>query len=1418
MNRIYQGRVSKLELLDDAKKDPAVLATCSIGELSDPSNPLFRHHEVFQDMVNYYLFAFSALAEELPSEHSLHKLRTQLIATWEKFPKPVTNAHSTQNSITSTLQISPRASYQEAVEVLDLPEDIPRQILALAIGSLVHDLGGDSKIQQGGRSYFPLFCTSKTKANFPRAAINQIKARGKALLPSILWSAQIDSPTETLSQLPFEYFANPSTDGKQLKATAAKQKLQEALSSEDKAYPLEESLKTRLTKTIVALDDTLSFPAYTGGSINKEALKRRFFLYLLLKYVAPEPELFERLRNTFPEPKKILTEYELSDTEASLQSAGDDPIKLARGQRGYVFPAFTALPQWKPDSPGIPVWSELDICAFKEALKTITQFKLKTDERDARRTQAEAEFRFMTGKNMKPKLWKEIKKEAKISENKENSDAAKTPPILADDPRYLRLIAVLKEIQNLIDEDSLNPHALLGPTFSSLRCWRDLRKEWLKLSKAAKGQPQEIDLLQAIAEQQKEHRFDFGYAALYQALAEPKNHLIWQEPSAAEQRQHKEKGWARSVLHAAAEARELAEDITHLKEPIRFTPAEATHSRRLHMLSDMSGSDAVKYEDFGKATISLVVSENGEFRRQRARLHYSAPRLRRDGLDEGSTHSRWLQPLMTGLGIQTPDQLVLTNDGKKAKDPALALMPDWIGRQKELRMLLNFPVTLATEWLQSQISQRIHPAFRWSNFQFNGTRDEQLHLYWPGMTNAPKEEEAWWNHPDIQNNGLTTLSVDIGQRRAGDWAVLQTTASKSEEVTDDKHFLNLGEAGDLHWHVKMKASGNFLLPGEGAKVFLDGKLTTEHYGSRGRRVSNEAEYQQAQDIARALTSHDEELSHWIGTWDSDTQRCSRSFPEQNDGLSKLFSRSLARYRKWQRWTWLIDLDSQKACREIIASKHQALFVPYAGKLKDNTIQGAQIGKLKIALEQEFQTLRNTLAEQINILANRIIPLRGSHWEWEAAGSTPSGAPLHRLTQKDSTAPSPWIKGQRGLSFSRLEQLDLLRRHLLSLNRLFQHRAGKKPDFGATTFGTTLPDPCPELTDKLNRMRNERVNQTAHLILAQALGLRLKPPHQDPALKERDVHGTYEPIPERKPVDFIAIEHLDRYKFDRSRSPRENGKLMKWCHRAIRNKLIEMCEPFGIPVVEVHAAYTSKVDARTGAPGFRASEVIVTDLQSGRWKSIQEKANPTPETYYLRGLVEASKGLPPNAKLRLLMPEDGGAHFLAAQNLDSESPLPRQRQADENAAVNIGLRALASPSCHHAHPRISLQARGNNYVTKTGNKREKTLFGTAQKVEFSHWSVDLKEETGKQEHLTLFHDPASIAQWGFARIPLLKDNPPFALQKSVLSQVKKMRWPICQRINQARLAKHNITFPAPGQTYFEDNPTPQDKDFNDDIPM
>ena len=48
MNRIYQGRVSRAELIDD-KGNPV-----PASEHWDGLNALWQHHALFQDAVNYY--------------------------------------------------------------------------------------------------------------------------------------------------------------------------------------------------------------------------------------------------------------------------------------------------------------------------------------------------------------------------------------------------------------------------------------------------------------------------------------------------------------------------------------------------------------------------------------------------------------------------------------------------------------------------------------------------------------------------------------------------------------------------------------------------------------------------------------------------------------------------------------------------------------------------------------------------------------------------------------------------------------------------------------------------------------------------------------------------------------------------------------------------------------------------------------------------------------------------------------------------------------------------------------------------------------------------------------------------------------------------------------------------------------------
>jgi hypothetical protein len=90
MNRIYQGRVSKVQILDPEKNSNSPdrwkelssdsREACRLGE-----EMLWQHHELFQDAVNYYIVALAALGSS--PESKLTQLRGLLAKVWDAADK-----------------------------------------------------------------------------------------------------------------------------------------------------------------------------------------------------------------------------------------------------------------------------------------------------------------------------------------------------------------------------------------------------------------------------------------------------------------------------------------------------------------------------------------------------------------------------------------------------------------------------------------------------------------------------------------------------------------------------------------------------------------------------------------------------------------------------------------------------------------------------------------------------------------------------------------------------------------------------------------------------------------------------------------------------------------------------------------------------------------------------------------------------------------------------------------------------------------------------------------------------------------------------------------------------------------------------------------------------------------------------------
>jgi IS605 OrfB family transposase len=209
---------------------------------------------------------------------------------------------------------------------------------------------------------------------------------------------------------------------------------------------------------------------------------------------------------------------------------------------------------------------------------------------------------------------------------------------------------------------------------------------------------------------------------------------------------------------------------------------------------------------------------------------------------------------------------------------------------------------------------------------------------------------------------------------------------------------------------------------------------------------------------------------------------------------------------------------------------------------------------------------------------------------------------------------------------------------------------------------------------LERLRENRIKQTASRIVAAALGLGkdLKPGND----KERFAA-----------CHAVVIENLTNYRPDPVRTRRENRQLMNWCAANVKKYLSENCELHGLLLREVQAAYTSRQDSLSGAPGVRCADVPIRDfMASGSYWERElrgaEKANSSGKgnarTRYLvavRDRVAAVIPNPATEKEAIRVPVDGGPVFVSA---DPQSRAASGIQADMNAAANIGLRALLDP--------------------------------------------------------------------------------------------------------------------------------------------
>ena len=1457
MNRIYQGRVTKIERLD------------SKGNAVETLNPetLWQHHELFQDAVNYYTLALAAMAEgcadtafhetwvatsikqaevnsraqetrsaKLVTEakerataqlKALTAWRGQVADSWKRANRKAVTFNGPCDRLAGILELDPAsAGFKDAASRILQASQATRPQLSLALLRLM-ELADKSDLSTMAVSKLPFLCSRTISAGDDQTANTQLTERQNEVRR--IQEAEPHALVEVARALNLNCFFRSPPKG-QYTGEAAAQRLRDCFShiTKDKgnkaarflelkklAARLETEIKRRLAET----PESVVMP-----QANKPPAE--FHPTAIFKFL-PTSETWEACKTATASVLK---------REVSAEMPAD-PLDAARIGGLPVFEYFTnrSLVRTKDEGKLRAAWFDFDLAAFVEAIKAPHRYFEDTIKREEAANRLRSQIAAMEGKG----------RESSGADDEDESlsgfDGDARIELLKDVVH--NKLAWLAESEGEGNPSSPKEYSIRERT---VRGFGEIRRRWRSAAEA--GQVTEKRLLDILADEQAAHRDDFGSATLYRELAKPDYHPIWRDSGT--------QPWhAEDPLAAWLDYKNLQSDLADKERPIRFTPAHPKHSPRFFIFPKTSE----KNRKSGKASHGKIGLLSRHEPRQLSftagivlrteqgrvptvvRIHYAAPRICRDKLrssgDANLYEVPWLQPMMAALGLEnSPDRVNFANC-------RITLQP-----ASGTDIQLSFPIEVNTEKIRAAVA-REDVWEKQFNLHPDGDKFYNASLRWLHEKQPTKPRVPWHEQVDV----FRCVATDLGQRDAGAFARLIVRSNGNFGKRPSRA---IGTTGRKQWRAALERSGLFRLPGEDARVWREksniderdpedsGKpfdFREELWGERGR-PARDWETEDTAELMRLLEvpPENKELSLLPADW-----RGALSFPEQNDKLLVAMRRYQSRIARLHRWCWFLKSDEKQqesGWREIGECEDTRLVLPDWKVL-------AEKHDLRVGRELESQLReRLTLAPVLLVrIANRILPLRGRSWRWEKHPAATEDNTLHHLTQEGSSLDSKenpvWLRGQRGLSMERIEQVEELRKRFQSLNQLLRREVGGKPPIRRDE---SVPDPCPDLLDKLDNLKVQRVNQTAHMVLAEALGLRLAPPPADKKTlnQQQDQHGVYQKTLDKNnqwigPADFIVIEDLSRYRANQGRAPRENSRLMKWCHRAVRDKLKQLCEVFGLPVLETPAAYSSRFCSRSGVPGFRAEEVTAGFTQKGHWAWLagkkDEQGNPKEEAQRLlaidQELTEAQAELErdceekhrpqPFPRRTLLVPMSGGPMFVPVVDKAEGTDLnPAIVQADINAAINLALRAIADPRLWAIHPRLRSKREGGGGPTRDGKRkakrgaapsseearwltREKRKFGEAGKPLVIHRSATAKADDTRQPNF--FADSAGLKtladqlgttnrehtwlarEWTSAEIVGESGVPQLIHGKCFWGCVKAAQWERCMRINDARLA-------------------------------
>ena len=1361
ISRIYQGKIIRAEFEDAELRQNAA---------GSPLDAILDTHCLFQDAVNYHIVALAGMCYgyQVPIAS---EFASRIKSIWTVKQKNAIHAETLQQSLARTLNLK-NLSYEEAIEEIFCGIE-RRELLPYVLKYIMDStLSGEGAIQKNGRELLPKLCNRNFGGNFEFSRKERRAKEGLQRLRSRLADANDDELKQIAMEMdlswagvktqPNEYYSVEDSANEVKETVAAFIKLLE--SKQDAVLKKIQAGYTEdicvMVQEIVKSGSVVPMKPLAKNNKAVPILKQSAVLFMYYPCRFTADLLLPRL------PKQKI-EVNPADEWDIYTHLDDDPIILTRGKRGYVYKGFSALPCWETDANEM-YEKEWDILAFKEALKVVHGFDLKQKERDKKRADILKNLTYMLKGEGNPVIL--------------NEDAEAALPVLYGDPRLSATEALIKELSK--DEELCNAmqveiedteyidnkyYSAYTITSRALNAYEDVEKAWNESIKQGKD---DTDSLQACVRKVQAASPRFGSQPLFDALCKPEYRCIWQTPIPVDKYMRSE-----NILRDYGMIQSWKQELVHLSEPVRVTAAEPRFSPRPIMFSDLAnlGANVKKgcvFVDHERGLLRigvLVRNARGRWMGTAVRVQYSAPRFVRDQIGENSEYwpkkntesgLEWIQPMIHALELPAESMPILE------KTPAVGLAVSYDSEtEKKAELYLNFPTRLNVEPLQQALGKN----GRWAA-QFSRGKDELLHLNWPYPDK--KTENGWWDNAQVCQSGFSVLSVDLGVRYAAAYSLVRVAQRNGIKSLNNRDVVNrhIGHADKQDWYGAVVHQGLIKLNGEGRSTRIETKrkhtdVTPASSLSgkiHGVRMASEIEKDR---LIRAFATV------YLTPWFAEKTGEQISVLQMNKEAIRLFRRILSRNRYFASWVYKLTQSDKRS--GILEEMKQ-----YFNKVKEDILPEMRevLNKNDVAaaeklLWKEATRIRLVLPSIAEVVTNSILPQQRYKWKWQPRsieGYVGSGIMLREKEVKQSKVHRYFMGG---LSVKRLSLLEELRHCLQSMNRQLFNQLGKEVKFGRETRNDSVMDPCPDILEKIDSIRAERVNQIAHNIVAQALGVRLMDKSGNTAMDEfgRDVyHGSYERIPGRIPVDFVVLENLKCYQTNIDKTSEENTTLMRWAHRQIVAKVKQLLtEVFGIPVLETHPAYTSKFDYSDSVPGFRAEQLTIPYCEK-----VKDMEVPIGKVY--EGVLKQIQAENAADKLHLYRPQAGGEFFIA-QHADGRVTV---RNADMNASANIAWRALAAPDAFALLHRLRL--------TKTPKGELKLRFDSNREKAIKEMGVELEEpdalQVDKTGYVNAFYGrppyglPICFIKSGDEKIP-------FAYAKKVWGNLNKDRqWQICHRLN------------------------------------